>query len=444
MSLIRYNGVTLPQAQITSFKKEAVGDDLSDTDWCYMQIDMTVQHTINIAHMPMILSLDDFLFLKPFSNQGSQIPSIAQSTAFYKTLTVASAIKLMRNQLMARRKALSVQFNGQELIPQPAVGFNSSLPGKGVVDSKNGPIPKSFTPIQLTDTTFLMVWHVVAHYWENEGVTNLAGVTQILNRNGSPVLYNRWSEMADIDSLNYVTRTRHGKYVIRSDNEKGNIVDQLRSDFAVVGVPPGFLRKQSQYTVDPSGLGLAYTVTDKEVYKKPPQPAFEAEGEFIETCSLDGGYIRHVEVRVALKGDRDTSQITLLDTAMAVATSKLGINGAPIQDVSFDPVNPAILVDMAAKVWMYDNAVEVHMRAKKAGNSTITKGVAIAMFVSTPLSELGDVPLTSPKYLDGGTAGTLLQAAAYYDPALVNVKINRNTGQMSAGKEVGTVGLDGE
>ncbi len=444
MSLIRYNGVTLPQAQITNFKKEAVGDDLSDTDWCYMQIDMTVQCTINLAHLPMILSLDDFLFLKPFSNQGSQVPSIAQSTAFYKTLNVASTIKLMRNQLMARRQALSVQFNGQELIPQPAVGFNSSLAGKGVVDSKNGPIPKSFTPIQLTDTTFLMVWHVVAHYWENEGVTNLAGVTQILNRNGNPVLYNRWSEMADIDSLNYVTRTRHGKYVIRSDNEKGNIVDQLRSDFAVVGVPAGFLRKQSQYTVDPSGLGLAYQVTDKEVFKKPPTPAFEAEGEFIETCSLDGGYIRHVECRVALRGDKDTSQVTLLETAMAVVTTKLAINGAPIQDLSADPANPAILIDMAAKVWMYDNAVEVHMRAKKAGTKARLHGVAVKLFVTTPFSETGEVPAGLPNYLDYGTAGTLLQAAAYYDPALINVKIDRNTGQMSAGAEVGTVGLDGE
>jgi hypothetical protein len=110
----------------------------------------------------------------------------------------------------------------------------------------------------------------------------------------------------------------------------------------------------------------------------------------------------------------------------------------------------AIIDTAAITVGMYDNWVEVRMRArmypKTRKNATSRVGGVAGLrlgqaFVTTPLSENSDY---IPFHPDRGSASLLLQAAAYYDPSLANVKLDRETGQLSAGVEPGKAGTTRE
>ena len=422
MSQMTYNGVTLPYVNITKFDQRALYDP-SETDWYCVEFDISANCTINSSYIQV-------------NTGGSNATNPADITGLLTTL------------LLKSRKTLSVKFNGVELIPQKA-GVT------GTVDAQNGPKPQFCNIISMTDTTFLLLYGIKASYWVNAKVN--ANSPIISNQAGSPVLYNRWSETADIDTYNYTKRTREGKVLIRSDNKQGFVADQVRNQMAVVGVPENFLREDSNYVVDPSGLGLAYRVTDREVYKMPPKPAFTAEGEYTESAPKAGGPIRYGEVRVRLKGARTLPttkvdpQTYLVQTAISVAVGKLTAN--------CDGLKPYNIIDARVSVGLYDNWVEVYM---KAMYELSEKEIAVTPAVSVANAIIAGVlgaPLTiafpaftgigtkikgpgagpngvgpgmtytpgtdgeevyTPPYLNRGSAGLLLQTAAYYDPSLAD------------------------
>jgi len=98
----------------------------------------------------------------------------------------------------------------------------------GTVDAKNGPQPQSCNVTQLTNTSFLLHVHVVAHYWENNGVGTQTPLSTG-NLSGSDVLSNRWTESVDLDENQFTTKTRSGKFIIRTDNVDGFVADNLAS-----------------------------------------------------------------------------------------------------------------------------------------------------------------------------------------------------------------------
>jgi len=364
----------------------------------------------------------------------------------------------LRHKLMEPRHRLSVKVNDFELIPQ------NDLPGG--VDAKNGPQPQRCDISQLTGNTFLLTYRIVAYYWEGKNLSILSGTfgKRAVDETGNAVLFNRWTETVDLDASG-----RDGKFVIRSDNNKGVIADQVRSQMAALSLPKGFIRDSSQYRETADGLAIEYRIVDKEVFKLPPftndqGTPFEAEGEYTESTPR-GGVLRTVAVRVALRGSRNTDQLKLVQTAIAVAARKLEINGAPLTGP-----DASLLESGSVQVKLFDCKVEVQLRALVNPPSpgtpsrtlwgyvqgAFTLGFAgrpdtpatprfmglplipSPAMVETPYSDENPQP---PPYRLRGSAGYLLIAARYYDPSLQNTKLNTD-GQLSeGGPQVGKGGV---
>ena len=417
MSVVAYNGVTLPYATINRFDQQAVYDDTGGVDRIYTKIELQCQCTINANYLAMVA------------------PDLMTTAGPGSTDNPALIMQAIRQRLLRPRRTLSVKFNGVELIPQKQLDITGS------VDAKNGPQPQSCLLVQLTNVTFLMIYTVVAHYWENNTIdTNRQGVT---NQRGNPVLYNRWTETQDIDGINMSTLTREGKFIIRTDAGGGRIVDRYRDSMAILGVPVGFLRRSASYTVAPDGLGLQYRVVDQEVFQLPPEPAYEASGEYTESCT-EKGAVRYAEARVKLKGDRSTpsAQIVLIEKAIGIGMNKIFKNNG---------TKPGIIQNASIRMSLYENEVEFMVRSLIDTKKGIVNKISANVFDTSVEGSISagvqrpPIPYPvigsfngDPGFLSTGTAA-IIQAAAYYDPNLAN-SIDPATRQLRVGRFIGAAG----
>lgn len=400
MAYISYNGISLPYSDLTDFQMEAVSDP-SNTDRILTKFLIGASTVIN----------KDFLTYFMAESGALLAPTAGQNPV--------AITQLIYQRLMERRKRLSLQFNGVEMIPQRQQGVT------GYVDAMNGPVPLRCEILPMgcaTNETFILTFKIEANYWLHQD--NLDSANPNKNLPGNVVLYNRWTESVDIDDQNRTTKARRGKLMIRSDNVKGWIADQIRSSMAVVGQPPGrFIRKKSYYTVSEDGLGLSYEVVDQEVFRMPASPSFRSEGVYIEEGTRGDGK-RIASCRVKLYGDNDTSQNELYRRSAAIVLVKLGAGGLGQDLQALDPNAKAqdagfVLASRLA-VGMWENWAEfmvtVMMPAKP---QRLREG---AMGGRTDLAMVPDAGAV-PKYLTRGTASLLLQAAAYYDPSFTNTSL---------------------
>lgn len=418
MSQIIYNGITIPYAFHTYFQQEVVYDDMGGTDWTCTKFDIEIQAVINSDYANMIYPA---------------LEGITDNPAVF--------MKAIRTALLRPRRQLQVTFNGVDLIP-------AATGGPGTVDVKNGPQPKHCNITQLTNTTFLVTYRIVAHYWENNSVDPFANDPPdiVTNAAGNSILFNRWTESVEIDGLGYTKRIREGKFVIRSDNQGSLIADQLRSQMAVVGVPAGFLRESARYTVSADGLAIMYNIVDQEVFKNPPFPAFKATGTYTETSPLNG-VMRILECQLRLEGPKNVPQAQLVSRAIAIVMSKIGE-----QSQILNPLSPSetIPIHQGVRVGMYENWVEVTVRVKVPVTQERTNNINfnLARMVYTPGSDAsfaGGPGAPTPAYSDRGTGVQLIQAAAYYDPNIVAAVLDKTTGQLNPpGLEVGQAGANQE
>lgn len=390
MSLVTYNGISLPYPLTTQFSQDPVYDEEGNVDWCGTKYTITIQCVIN------------YQYLAAMSSDYGLIDDGNASTV----------MDLIRRKLLEPRRTLSFTNAGIDLIP-PKAGV------PGTVDIRNGPKPLSCQIFEMNTETFFLSFSIEAVYWEHYG----SEIEITPNRQVSPVMFNRWSETVEIDEMLMSRRTREGKYIIRSDNTQGLTADQARIGMAVLAVPTGFTRQISRYTITPDGLGLRYLITDQENYKLPPQPAYKASGQYVITSPKPGGTLCYGEVYLRLEGAKSkqlSPQTKLVTVAIGIAAGKLGINGASqLQSAS-------VMTDM------FRNVVEVRMRALMNARQATYQGVTMAQSFANNLcftpgvdnqkSQRGQGPVYWPR----GTASLLLQAAAYYDPN-VNAKLTRGT-----------------
>ncbi len=335
-----------------NFDQRVLYEDQGGTDWYVTKFDITAQAVLNI----------DMLNLVAPDLEGDLSPANA-----------AEVMNYIRTRLLRPRRKLSVKFNDVELIPAVQEGCNTNE-ARGRIDAKNGPMPQACVVNQLNNTTFLITYNITAHYWENvDPADGPISQGRAPNRIGNNVLYNRWSETVDIDNCEMTKqRIREGKFAIRSDNASGAIADQLRAQFAVVGVPPGFLRQSSNYTVTPDGLAIQYRVVDTECYKYPPKPAYEASGEYTESSSHNDA-LRYGECRVTLRGAKLTSQAKLIETAVAVCHTKIGISGVPGK-INTTLRSVGIPQSTYIRVNLWENVVEAYARVMfTVGNSPLRR-----------------------------------------------------------------------
>lgn len=380
---------------------------------------------------------------------------LAPRYAAYNPANAADLMSLIRQDLFQHRKAISFTFNGVNLIPgrtaAPIVTSGNNQQLAGTVDSKNGPQVLSCQVASLGEETFLLIFRVVT--WWKESNRLLEGVSPTtVNQPTNDVLYNRWSETVEIDDCLYTRRIRDGAYKIRSDSNSALQVDRHRANMAAIGVPVGFRRENSRFTVTPDGLCIKYRVVDKEFYKVPPNPAYKATGEFTLSFVNMAAPVRYGDVRVRLEGSKYSNQDMLLLKAIAIASQKLLINGAPalkMKASDTEAIRPALMAGGQFRVGMWDNWVEVRLRSMLMADKSrltkdqgrmlwiltdSTKGSFVRNMVQTPrcdpvVTNQSSNPLEFPPgYNLRGSANWLLQAAAYYEPAFAQVHLSNSDG----------------
>lgn len=415
MSILTYNGISLPYCFTTQFSQEAVWDE-SMTDRYLTKFEIEVQATLNYNFLTNMLG---FVF-----NPGN---AVVQDPATIMTM--------VRQTLMKERQTLSFIVNGTELIPLTQQTGNTPLTAinRGdSVDAYNGPKPQYCHIIDMGEETLLISYKIVAHYWENSSFNFNIGVNG--NLEGGVVIQNRWNETVDINRVELSRRIRTGKYIIRSDNFAGLTSDQVRVQAAVCGVPAGFKRESQQYRQTDDGLRVEYTIVDQEVFKFPPKtrmsnPIHHAEGEYIESLT-NLGTQRWGQCRVRFEGAKYVPQGELIERAVAVAASKINLRHA-IKNKSGNGFG--ILESGYISAGMYDNWVEVSLKCQMkplrtggtnglVGQISAVPGVRYDQLAITPYSEpAADNPNgIPPPSLPRGSAGLFLQAAAFYDPNLKN------------------------
>ena len=125
-------------------------------------------------------------------------------------------------------------------------------------------------------------------------------------------------------------------------------------------------------------------------------------------------------------------------TAGRVCARKLAINQAPGSNVG-------VLESATIRIGLYENWVEASMRCMFGQRRKRINGVAWldTGVVFTPESDGINVVQTPPEYTLRGSAGLVLQAAAYYDPSVATF-VNQQSGQFDTGLAVGEAGVNAE
>lgn len=394
MSQHTYNGITFVSPLHTSFRQEAVYDDLGHTDRVGIKLDITVQSVINVAHIATI-----------------GVPPAADGAVS----NAAYVAKYMREKLLIPRKTWSIKFGGVEMVPEHGTA----------VDSTNGPFPQDFSFTLLTNETFIATFRCTGQFFNEDGRGYLTSF--------------RWTESVSIDNCNYSTRNRRGKFSIRSDNTKALTADKFRAGLkSIIGVPEGFNRRHSRFTLSANGLEVDFDIEDEEVFRQPPFPAFEAEGTYTESTTKLGN-MRFGEYRIRLKGDKKTDPALLTRRCVEIAAAKLLLNGGAAEG------NPRQFAKLETCVISYDDFKNVasctmkcmlNFRSRDRSPTSRVNGVPCIDFkalTSKPLHS--DVAI--PNYKVMGTAALLLQAAKYWDPD-ADITIDPGTGQLNNGTEPGT------
>lgn len=473
---VTYNGITIPYTFSTSFNQEPVYEDMGNTDWIGTKFDIKVQGYIHLDYAKSGHIGDAYNDYDYHLSNTDPLPESVYS------LGPAAIIKSIRSRLLAPRRTLLFVVNGVDLIPKtfrnmglpprvvsagnPDIIPDPENPGNDLnqnkqgIDSDNGPKPQSCNITRITDNMFHVDFHIIAIFYENRSGRNVNNVI------GSNVLYNRWKEVLEIDECQYTKRTRTGRLKIRSDGT-GVVPADVLTTMAVVGVPDGFVREGSQYTISPDGLTLDYTITDSEVFKLPPTAALKAKGTYTEILSRLAA-IRHGELQLTLKSSKNIRQSDLVHRCIVIAFAKLNSSGlrvrcpapvrpptsrwreflrATILPFSDAPPSPGaeggIIESIMLRVDMYENEVTITMRVRLppgpfTSPSTITwtplsEPVPVGEDVRPPATLLPPLTPNWPRssYNNLGTAMIPLMAAAYYDPSLPRLRVDEATGQLT-------------
>lgn len=409
MSVLSYNGITLPYANSTDFRQEAVYDPRGHTDRILMKIVLTVQSMVNVNYL------------------ADLAPGLLDKNKNPTTNNPADIIDFIRTSLLKPRQSLSYSFDGRELIPVRVQG------NKGNIDAKNGPKPLALHCQQLTNTTFLITYAIEAHYWENNQFKD-GQVSANLSSN--IVLYNRWRETVEIDVDLMSTYTREGSYAIRSDNNQGKTANAVLTQMIPGAVREGFIRKQETFTLSDDGLTMDYKIVEEEKFRMPPEFATQAHGwyklhlqsfgcfaTYEVYCDLKGPKINFQSSRVAnpkaAAQANKSPQDLLIQAAIYECMARFNLNGVFIlpqkiddyKDAKTTPPN-AVISQMDITADMYDNHVQVHIIAIQQKDIPNNFGIDTA--------RLGNATTGSKRPINPinlrGSARLQLQAAAYYDP----------------------------
>ncbi len=343
MSVLTYNDVELPYVRTKGIDYELVMDE-SGIDPLWTKISVHVESLLNRS-------------------------VIGMHPALWVSLNAPS--------LNTPRKPLKFEVNSETLL--------ESSEGQ---DVHNGPIPKGLKIQEIVSDESMLVSYAVEtyqHLCEGGG------------RNAS-IISHRWRETITYDERAFATWTRQGKVVF-----KGGIVpDNYRKEF-YPDIQRGCKRVKAEFTIAEDGQSYGYTIVDQEKYLLPPQGAFKASGEYIESAANLAERIG--ECRVRLEGSKTSSKPALIALAVTICLDKLKPAGRIIY-----PMAAAIKEDL------YDNVVECSVKARwGAANQDVVQGLALAgLALGRPPKYSG--PTTTANDAGAfGTAGIQILSAQIQD-----------------------------
>jgi len=388
MATLTYNGITFgPSDWYTlSFSQEAIYDT-SGTDLMYVKFDISGQALLATPLRP---------------TAGDAVPAT--------TLTKIRTVK----DFMQPRKTLSFKLGTTEVIPTTST-----------VDAKNGPLPQYINVIEVTDAALMCNFRIIAHFAENSP-----------NSEAGVIVSHRWTDRVEIDKSFYSRRTRQGKVVVSLSafNSSKARIEDLRESLITTSIQKGFTRERSMYVRSENGLEMSYEIVDLEQFRLPPAPASDADGYFAATTQRMGSPGRQAMCSVTLRGPKkqEANPLVLMKLAIAIAYQKLRANGG------FFP-NKADF-----KEALYRNEVSTTLSGfiKPEGNlekfmslAASCKGIGI-----DPVGSDGGIQTASPDPGTRGTAGILLQAAAFHDPTLAQT-LNKATNTVVPAGGASPVGM---
>lgn len=356
MSRFSYAGVELGYIHTTTIDQEPQYSD-DGMDYLYSKITIGVEAIINSALTPSL---------------GGE--SATQTEA------------RIRHLLSLPRKPLEFLVNADSLI--------TVVPP----DAKNGPFPKRHSVKRIGGTQSFLVDFQVETY-----------VVECPAGAPPPYISNRYRETVTVDENFYTKKTRTGKVVVRAD--VGNNPDGLRTLIA----PPiqtGFKRESSEWILQEDGLAMTYTIIDREVYLQPPAPSTKAEGEYTESTTL--GAIRFGECRIRLEGAKTSDKGALIELAIVIALTKVrGVNG---QLIGVGNQVGSMLQSAAIREHLWENKIEVTIKTMLAASPE--RKLSLPTKLDRFGSAIPGVTNLPPDPGTRGTAGLLLQAAAFMDPCV--------------------------
>ena len=324
-----YNGVTLHNVVTREFDQESVYDE-SGTDLLGTRHRISVE---GILHTGISASGD--------GNIGENTTGWIGSPGI-PTNNIADMHEYIRAKLRYPRGVLEYKYGDNVILlcnPTTAEVGYADLDR----DIDNGPKPRNVSVTHVAGTQVLRVKFTV-ECMKNEC---LEGPT------GSLILNNRWSVQEAMDSNFFTTRTITGILRLSASNLLPSQGYRLP---ATPRLEAGFRRESIEFTADPTGLALHYTVTDKQVHTAAPWPATKITGTHTEATGDGVSFWSDCDVR--LEGRPDADKRLLIARAIQIVDNRLAFLSG--QFGSDFLIEQAAIIDHIGDV----NAVEVRLRIR--------------------------------------------------------------------------------
>ena len=328
--MLKYNGISIAYQRVQTIVHGPVKDP-SGTDQLFTKITLVVDGLIyassSIANSTVPVETQDFV-------AGSS--------------PVSAAAARIRHMLTAPRKPLYYDVT----TPSAATGAVPTVPNVPLInvqnppDDNNGPWPDpdAFRINYVTQNTFEITWACTT--WLTDcGPGESAAAPLSL----------RWEDSISYDKYWKATWQRTGTLIISARDPRS--IDAYRRTTVIPGVPPGFRRVRSHYTMSKDNLRCDFTFTDEQMRYRPPYPVMDMDIVQSESFPLING-MRHGEVFINLKGVQTANPRDLVMWAIVILRARI-FAARP-----FIGASKTVLGDAVIKTRETETSVEVSATAR--------------------------------------------------------------------------------
>lgn len=278
-----YNGVTFYGCQTVEYSQRAIYD-ASQTDVLRHETRITVK---GIAHKS---TGEQYIY--PAS--GAQVQQQGGAAILHD----------LRESLMCPRKRLLYRVAGVTVLD---VG-GPDVAGGAEKDVDNGPHPESFQVLHIAHDVIKVQFTISCTHVSCCG--NGADLPDVLN--------NRWSVTESRDDKFRATRTVRGR--LRVSSIKFN--PQAYRALVMPRLEPGWKVVGLDFTTDPSGMEMDYSIVYTQQHAAPPPPAIDWDCSHTASSSMGG--ITKSHFHITLEGPPNVERIQLIAAAVQAAEARVG------------------------------------------------------------------------------------------------------------------------